>query len=394
MSSSLLFLGSNASAARRSVPGLAVLLSLSALPGCAADSNPNKSTGRLPVDGQEGDGDGDTESDQDVDEDGKPGVNSGPDACADVETTPVRTVPTVVFLVDGSSSMKCVYPEDTSTTCDAQLDDPKPRPGEKTRWQALSEALKGTSGAPGLIESLGSVIRFGLWIYNDNPVKPECPGFASRVDPNLDQTSAITSAFPAEPPGYNTPTGLALSALVASLPTPDQRDQMKLGPQRIVLATDGEPFACMNRETLAAPAMDYASVLSATAEADAKDIDVYVMSLAPASGDFASHLDQVAQAGHTGQAYAPANKDQLSAALNAIIEEAISCTVEIEGEIDDPAVCKGKARLGDSMLRCGDPNGFTIVDAQHVRLEGTACERFKREPGIELSMTFPCFQLQ
>ncbi len=376
-----------------------LMIALACASACASSPDPERSTGNLPVTGQ-GDGEADDGEGDDRggaspgDGDAPLGDSEEPPICADIETTPVRTIPSVVFLVDGSSSMKCVYPEDADCSCDDQLDALCQPAGDKTRWRALAEALEGTNGAPGLIESLGSAIRFGLWIYNDNPTEPACPAFPAQIHPELDQASALTGAFPAEPPGYNTPTGRALAALVAALPTPGEREQMKLGPQRIVLATDGEPFTCMDRETLAAPALDYETVLDATAQADAKDIDVYVLSLAPASGDFAAHLQEVAAAGHTGQAYTPADKGQLSTALNAIIENAISCTLEIQGEINDPATCKGQAKLGDDTLRCGDPNGFTIVDAQHVRLEGTACQRFKREPGISLSMTFPCFQLQ
>lgn len=377
------------------------LVTAGALGACASDSK-GRSGGHGALGGEAGDGDLSTdESPSNMSEgDGNDGAGKdpGPDACADVVTTPVRTIPSVVFLVDGSSSMECVYPEDPECSCDAATDPEDPDPciqkGNKTRWQALSEALVGTASEAGLIASLSSAIRFGLWIYNDNPLTPTCPGFPTKVAPALDQAQALTAAFPAKPPGYNTPTGLAMSALVAALPGPDERDQMKLGPQRIVLATDGEPFACVDRATRRQPPLDYQSVLHATAEADAKDIDVYVMSLAPTSGDFAAHLQEVAVGGHTGQPYSPVDRGQLSAALNAIIEDAISCTVEIQGEINDPGSCKGKAHLGDTTLLCGEPNGFSILDAQHVRLEGTACERFKREPGIELSMSFPCFQLQ
>jgi hypothetical protein len=268
--------------------------------------------------------------------------------------------------------------------------------GSTSRWQALSHVLLGDGGAPGLLASLGSAIRFGLWIYNDDPLNGACPGFPVRVDPALDQASALAAAFPAAPPGYNTPTGLALGALVDSLPDAQARDRMKLGPQRIVLATDGQPFACVDRDTLAAPPLDYTSVLDATDAASAKDIDVYVMSLAPTSGDFAAHLNEVAKHGHTAQAYTPGDQAELSTALDDIIADAISCTVELKGKISDPEDCAGKAELGGALLGCGDPDGFSIVDARHVRLEGKACQRFKREPGIELELSFPCqgFALQ
>ncbi|MFT3928431.1 MAG: hypothetical protein QM778_38235 [Myxococcales bacterium] len=372
---------------------MATLALCSAL-ACAESPDPKPTTGHLPA-GGDGDGDGDSSNPGNGDgADGDGGhaldpQDNEPDACADIETTPVRTVPSVVFLVDGSLSMVCEYPG--SETCDGRQGTPV---GAKSRWQVLSEALVGSPGQPGLVESLGSVIRFGLWIYNDDANTNVCPGFPSKIDPALNQSQLITQSFPATPPGFNTPTGVALAALVAALPDPVQRDQMKLGPQRIVLATDGEPFACQNRETLEKPPVDYQSVLDATAQAGAKDISVYAMSLAPATGMQANHLQQVAASGNTKQAYTPANTDQLRAALNDIIEDAISCTLEIEGEISDPSSCKGQGKLGDSVLFCGQPNGFSILDAHHVRLEGTACETFKREPGIQLSMKFPCWQLQ
>ncbi len=314
----------------------------------------------------------------------------GGEICADVHVTPARVVPSVVFLVDGSGSMTCVYPEDPACDCDAQVAKTCNAEGSVSRWQALSKVLVGAGAQKGLIEELEGAIRFGLTIYNDNPNRTECPGFPVQVAPGLGIASQIVAAFPAEPPGFNTPTGLALAALIENLPNASERDAQKLGPQRVVLATDGQPFACMDRDTLEKPALDYASVLTATDDAVAKGIDLYVMSLAPTSGAYAAHLSEVAQRGRTGAAFVPADDAELRNALREIIESAISCTLELAGEVENPAACAGTALLGDSQLACGTPDGFSIVDAKHVRLEGAACARFKREPGISLSMTFPC----
>lgn len=378
----------------RVTPCISLLLAVSA---CASDPvGRGSDLGRA---GDPADGEGARDASA-TDRDGAAGgtgsdaaVALGTDAqevCADVETTPLRAIPSVVFLVDGSSSMRCSYPEHPTCDCDAQVRGTCQADAGTTRWQALSAALFGADQQAGLVAELGSVVRFGLWVYNDNPLEGVCPGFPARVDPALDHASALAAALPAQPPGYNTPTGSALAALVEALPDAAARDQDKLGPQRIVLATDGQPFACVDPDTLEAPALDYASVLTATDAAAAKDIDVYVMSLAPASGDFAAHLDEVARRGATTHAYTPSNADELAAALRAIIEDAISCTVELSGEISDPSHCGGKAFLGGTPLTCGDADGFSIVGPTTVRLEGEACARFKREPGIELAMTFPC----
>jgi len=317
-------------------------------------------------------------------------VEDGPDSCADVQTTPVRSVPSVTFLVDGSSSMKCVYPEDPACNCGQQLLGQCVGQGTLSRWQALSQALFGDGVSAGLVQSRGDSIRFGLWIYNNGPSNPTCPAFPAQVAPALAQQALLAAAFPALPPGYNTPTGLALAELVKALPSAQEAAMQQLGPQKIVLATDGQPFVCYDPVTLEAPALDYAGVITATNAAQARNMDVYVMSLAPTTGDFASHLSEVAQKGNTTRPYAPADKAQLSAALDEIIASAISCTVTLNGKIQAPEQCKGTATLGGQQLECGDADGFAILDESTVELKGEACRRFKHEPGIALSMTFPC----
>jgi hypothetical protein len=82
---------------------LATVLSVSSFSACASDS---KANGGGRAGGPLESGDGDLSSDEnpgtgvDTDSDDGTGNDQGPDACADVETTPVRTIPSVVFLVD------------------------------------------------------------------------------------------------------------------------------------------------------------------------------------------------------------------------------------------------------------------------------------------------------
>jgi hypothetical protein len=323
-------------------------------------------------------------------------VDAEPETCADIATTPLRTIPSVTFLVDGSGSMDCVYPEDPACDCEGQLFKRCTAQGALSRWQALAQALFGTSSEPGLIPAQSASIRFGLWIYNNARGASECPGYPAQVAPALDQAAALAAAFPDKPPGFNTPTARALSALAAALPDPATVAQQKLGPQKIVLATDGQPFACQDPVKLDTPALDYDAVLDATRGAVARSVDLYVMSLAPASGDFAAHLDAVAREGRSARAYTPANKAELSTALDEIIASAISCTLTLNGSVPRPEQCRGRATLGERELGCGDANGFALRDATHVELLGEACRRFKHEPGVALQVIFPCdgFQLQ
>jgi hypothetical protein len=375
---------------------------------CASDSDPGGAPAlqldaRAEVEGQSdatapggsaADGGGVTN-----DADGPPlvEIDAGPPkTCADLETTPIRSIPSVTFLVDGSGSMDCVYPEDPACDCDGQLFKKCSAQGTLSRWQALSQALLGQGGEAGLVDTLGASIRFGLWIYNNAPGATQCPGYPAKVAPELNQVAQLKAAFPAKAPGYNTPTARALSELSSALPDAFAAKAMQLGPQKIVLATDGQPFTCQDPVKLDKPALDYDAVLAATQAADAKGVDLYVMSLAPAAGDFASHLNAVAQKGGTDHAYTPANKSELSSALDEIIASAISCTVALNGSVERPEDCRGRATLGTQELHCGEADGFAIRDASHIELLGEACRRFKHEPGVPLKMTFPCdaFQLQ
>lgn len=374
--------------------GLCVVpwLTLSAACGASSPETPRQSGGL--AEGREPDASMSYDGGRwDAAEQPAPGFgDDGDDAgvCADVHVTPLRSIPSVVLLVDGSRSMECVYPAEAGCECEAQIQGACEVQGNVSRWQALSEALVGDGAQRGLIQELGSAIRFGLWVYNDNPNQSQCPGFPAQVSPALDQAPQILAAFPATPPGFNTPTGLALSELVARMPDEKARAQQQLGPQRIVLATDGQPFACVDRGTLARPDVDYESVLRATDEAVAKDVALYVMSLAPTHGEYETHLEEVARRGKTDKVFVPGDGAALRDALREIIEGAISCTVELSGQLSRPEACAGEAKLGDTPLKCGSPDGFSVVDREHVRLEGKACAQFKGQPGISLSMTFPC----
>jgi hypothetical protein len=106
--------------------------------------------------------------------------------------------------------------------------------------------------------------------------------------------------------------------------------------------------------------------------------------------------NMLAQKGGTNHAYTPANQGELSSALDDIIASAISCTVALNGSVERPEDCRGRATLGTQELHCGAADGFAIRDASHVELLGEACRRFKHEPGVPLKMSFPCdaFQLQ
>ncbi len=40
-------------------------------------------------------------------------------------------------------------------------------------------------------------------------------------------------------------------------------------------------------------------------------------------------------------------------------------------------------------LACEDPNGFTLVDSSHIKLQGTACDQLMMTGG-SVTASFPC----
>lgn len=230
-----------------------------------------------------------------------------------------------------------------------------------------------------------------MTLYNNgvDPNNSACPNLPVAVDAELDAHATLAAMFPDQPPGANTPTGPALSALVDALPDASARRAQGLGPDAIVLSTDGQPFTCIDPDTLER-SLDYASVISATEAAAQKGIAVYVVSLASASGDFATHLDDVAMAGGTGQAYLPTDPAALTSRLRTIATEQISCELRLDGKVDPGKECDGEVLLGGMPLDCNAADGWKLVDEAHIELTGSACAAFKQDPKASLTASFPC----
>ncbi len=304
--------------------------------------------------------------------DGMPLVDAAIDGyvmCADAEVHPVRTVPTVVFLVDGSSSMSTAYSDN--------LD----------RWHALREAL--LDPTDGIVRRLDGIVKFGLTIYNDSYDLPTCPN-VSEVVVGTGNVAAIESTFPDTPPGFSTPTGAALDRLVRSLPDAAMASAQGLGPQLAILATDGRPYACVDDLTLDPPVVDEASVVAAATLGQSRGVSTYVISLAEATGSDADHLNAVAVAGGTQQAYAPIDRAALIARIEAIVSASVPCTVTLDGTIEDGVECMGHVTLNGNELPCNGDDGWRVTDPHHIELLGTACETFQTTADATLLATFPC----
>jgi len=331
---------------------------------------------------------------------GSGGAGGGKNDCASVSVAANRRTPDVMLVVDGSGSMEEQF-------------------GMGTRWNGLDAALN--AQGTGLVTQLAGAVKFGMTIYQRADVN-SCPTL-TEVPTMLNNAAMIASTFQSVQPQGGTPTGEALSAVVAKLPDQAQQLDVETEPRIIILATDGmpngcgappdksicpdvpplipgfpagpDPFCVANYFAMLPP--DYQKTVDAARAAKAKGIDVYVISLAPGMQQ-QSELQRVANVGlGLDEAMSPgapiydaANPMALRDALISIVGGAVGCLLQIEGTLDVSRACSGTVKLDTTVLTCDDPNGWRAVDATHIELQGTACTMFESNPTVHLDASWPC----
>jgi von Willebrand factor type A domain len=297
------------------------------------------------------------------------GQNTGsnkPQVCARSDVVAGRVTPTVILIIDQSSSMHDSI-------------------GSGTRWNVLRDFLLKSDG---LIKSLQDKMRFGIAMYSArSDMQANCP-MVTQVAPALGNFAAIETAYRAAEPIEDTPTGDAIDSVVASLPKP--APDAPRDPVIFVLATDGEPDRCEELD----PQNGQAEAIDAVTRAYGMNIETFVIGV----GNELSmkHAQDVANAGvgvKPGEPNAPywtaMDDASLKTALTDIISAQVSCDVQLKGRVDgDP--CTGKVRLSGKDLVCKDPNGWELADPTHVRLLGESCKSFQKEEVSTLFIEFPC----
>jgi Mg-chelatase subunit ChlD len=299
---------------------------------------------------------------------GSGGVGGDPNNCARADVDASRVRPAVMLVVDGSTSMEGAY-------------------GSTTRWQAIRDALVGPD--TGVVPKLEGLVNFGLAVFGTTPT---CPLPMGMIAPALMNAEPITSAFPETPPGLSTPTGRALARVVDSLPDPTVEVDTNLGPQIVVLATDGDPNDCTDFATLnPQPSID------AALKAQSKHQQLYVISVGTDAN--AEHLQELANIGAGLERFAspgatvyyPDDAEALATTLEKLVDKAVGCDVKLHG----PGVmvgqeCRGTVTLNDIELECDGADGWKLIDSNHIRLQGSTCEQFKNDLGALVHASFPC----
>lgn len=372
-------------------------------------------------DGVDTDGDGEadhTGTPIDEDGDGRPdGIDTDDDGeidytfntpnrvqgCNDLEVEFESVTPTILVLVDRSSSM-----------FDQPLAD------FPNRWEPLKEALVGSSG---IVTSFQSGIRFGFAAYTHQAQNgaAACPLFnATSIGTNnfatiKDEYDAVSSdpVDPSVPPINDsnpskgeTPTGAAINAAAAVL-----SEFSAVGPKYILLVTDGEPDTCAAPD----PQCGQDESIAAAQAAFSQGIGTYAIGV----GEIGlQHLQDLANAGSgqpvqqrpvpsncegavfnlgsystsggTATVFNPSDPDQLKADIAGVVGSTRSCVYTMNEEVELDKANLGTVLVNDVVAEYEDENGWRMNSPSELELLGASCIAVKTTIAPDVYISFPC----
>ena len=337
-----------------------------------------------------------------------------PGVCDDLSIQTYEAVPTVLLLVDTSSSM---FDER------AKL------------WDPLFKALMDST--TGVVANLQSKVRFGFASYK-SVTRPAgaamCPLLVS-TDLKIDNYETIQTQYaaagvtPTTDFKWETPTGASVAAVAKTL---SEFQPEPAGPKFLLLVTDGDPDTCAVRD----PQCGQDDSIKAVQDAYAAGIGTFVIGigdiLTSTNGSMRvgkDHLQDIANAGKglpvaansLEYSYSACVKDtgltatyateaetpgtapyytvsaadpttaqtQIADAIIASLEQTRSCTFNMDAQVNGDASL-GTLTLDGNSLPFGDADGWSLgTDLISVTLNGSACDTWKTKGG-KVNVVFPC----
>ncbi len=329
--------------------------------------------------------------------------DGGPD-CPSVSVNTTPLVPTVQILIDRSGSM------DESPHLGTDEDGNTIFRFEGVRRALIGHTNEAGDKTDGIVEQLQETVRFGASLYtsfNAGSSTPECPILESTDATELNNFDNIVGLFDEfftrSSLGVHTPTAESIDATVADFPPVEQ-----LGAKRIIiLATDGNPDSCENRDDHG-PTTRAASENSVAAAHEA-GIDVFVLSVGPEvaldhmqrMANLGVGLDPESMGADAAKFYVATEAQQLVESFGEIIRGARSCTFELDGRVTDPT--KGSVTMTvddvddeleyqtewDIVTEDGaDRSSLVLIDDPDATDD--ACDRYRNNNIVGLAAEFDC----
>jgi hypothetical protein len=299
-----------------------------------------------------------------------------PSTCADTTVRASRVTPTVILIVDQSSSMEENFE------------------GNRSRWNVLRDFL--LEEPNGLIADLQSQVRFGLALYsaesggsNPDPIG-ECP-MVTTVAPALDNFDSIAQVYRGADVIEDTPTGDSIDRIIDDLGLAIIDPDQMADPIVFILATDGEPDRCEQLD----PQEGQAEAIAAVERAYQLGIRTFIISVGEGTVS-AEHQQDVANAGlgrgpgdEDAEYWVAGDDSSLRTALTGIVGTQLGCEVQLNGSVQGDE-CLGRVTLNGRQLECGGSDGWELTTPRTIRLLGSACDDLKGEDEALLEVRFPC----
>jgi hypothetical protein len=340
--------------------------------------------------------------------------------CASAVVRTMKTMPTIVFVIDGSGSMCAPF-------------------GQSTRWQGLRSALLDPKS--GLIYRLQNTVRFGATLYDgtintdlalggiDSVIQNPpcallsgvlggkdvgmCPQLLEAMPPALNNAQMIDMAYPQVELGGSTPTDRAMNHVMDALIAGRHQqgpDQQAESPVYVILATDGAPNDICVNGMGGDGSVQRQGVVAAVDRGAAAGITTWVISLADGDPVLQTHLDEVAKHGEPknpgARTFSPTSPDELIATLAQLLGGAVGCHVALQGTVTVGQECSGTVEQDGVALPCCQQSsqsgvqcagattpaadGWRLSDPHSIELLGAACAKFLLSSDAVLDARFPC----
>jgi hypothetical protein len=364
------------------------------------------------------------------------GGSAGAGICQDLAVVPTPQIPIVAIVVDNSSSMYEPREELFDRLYDALMN---PTTGaikpleDKVRFGFSSFRSPDETRVPETDDSCAEIVSVPYALTNFAAIDERYKqvGLDGRHPTGCGATPNEQGCGETD---WETPTGHSLGRIAADLAAfPADPPGSK---KYILFVTDGTPNTCM----VANPNCGQDLALKTIQDAYAAGVGTFVVGIGDITRDNPGctlatmrcgddHLQDVANAG-TGQPVAPppmsywyeqcpaqasgtnpgtpqavyaadattagtspfytaTTADELRTALNGLLSDVISCTVEMDARVTgNPAL--GTVTVGGTPVTYADPDGWALdmTTLYSVTLQGAACDTFKA--GAELHISFPC----